>query len=120
MSASNDELHEKLDKIREQANEDDLFAILATDTTAEVEIPGGKTVTVRGLTRAEHLWIGKGSEDAAEIEARMMSKAIVSPTLSLAKAKQFQEGAPSQVIALITSKIRDLSGFGEGANKSAV
>ncbi len=120
MSASNDELHENL--APSAASEEDLFALLATDSTAEVEIPGGKTVTVRGLTRAEHLWLGKGvpEGDASEIERRMLTKALISPALSPAKVAKFHEQAPSNVIAAIVKKIRDLSGFGEGASKSAV
>ena len=102
------------------ATEDDLFAILATDSTEDVTLPGGAIVRVRGLTRAEHLWIGKGTEDGAEIEARMMSKAVLFPALNLAAAKRFQESAPSSVVAAITDRIRALSGFGEGAKKSPV
>lgn len=103
------------------ASTEDLYTILATDTTATVELPGGLRVKVRGLTRHEHLWIGKGVDnDAAEIEARMMSKAMVEPALNLAAAKHFQEIAPSSVVSMITERIRDLSGFGQGAGKSAV
>lgn len=102
------------------ASEDDLFSILAVDTTEDVILPGGLVVRVRGLKRAEHLWIGKGTEDAAEIEARMLSKALITPALNLTAAKRFQESAPSSVVAMITDRIRALSGFGEGARKSAV
>jgi hypothetical protein len=112
VSASND--------IPQYATEDDLYEILAADVTDSIVLPNGKTVEVRGLTRAEHLWIGKGTDDAAEIEARMLSKATVRPALNLSAAKRFQETAPSSVVAKITARIRDLSGFGEGAQKSAV
>lgn len=102
------------------ATAEDLFALLATDSEADVFLPGGRAVRVRGLTRAEHLWIGKGTTDPAELEARMLSKGLVVPALSLEAAKRFQDSAPSSVVAAITDRIRELSGFGEGARKSAV
>lgn len=87
----------------------------------DVELPSGGRIRVRGLSRAEHLWIGKGTDDAAEIEARMLSKAMMQPTMSEAQIKAWQKkrGATKD-LDTAGSAVRALSGFGEGAGKSRV
>ena len=104
----------------EYASADDLFATTADSGAIDFPLASGKVVRLRGLTRAEHLWIGKGTEDAAEIEARMVSKAMLSPAMSVEKVKAWQASAASSAVSEITDKIRELSGFGEGADKSDV
>jgi hypothetical protein len=99
------------------ASFDDLMAVPAADQYEQYALPSGKLVKIRPLTRAEHLWIGKGTEDADEIEARMISKALIEPTLTLDQAKKWQKAAASADVSAITDKIRDLSGFGQGADK---
>lgn len=100
------------------ASFDDLMAATAADQFEEWALPSGKRVRIRPLTRAEHLWIGKGTEDADEIEARMISKALIEPSLTFEQAKKWQKAAASADVSAITDKIRDLSGFGQGADKS--
>lgn len=87
----------------------------------DVDLPSGGRVRVRGLSRAEHLWIGKGTDDAAEIEARLLSKAMLQPTMSQAQINAWQKrrGATADLGAA-SDAVRRLSGFGEGANKSGV
>jgi len=102
------------------ASFDDLMAVSAVDQSQEWALPSGKLVRIRPLTRAEHLWIGKGSEDGEEIEARMISKALVEPPLTFEQAKKWQKSAASADVSAITDKIRDLSGFGQGADKSGL
>lgn len=102
------------------ASFDDLMAVTAADQSEEWALPSGKRVKMRPLTRAEHLWIAKGTEDADEIEARMISKALLEPALTLDQAKTWQKSAASADVAAITEKIRDLSGFGQGADKSSL
>lgn len=87
----------------------------------DVQLPSGGRVRVRGLSRAEHLWIGKGTDDAAEIEARLLSKAMLQPTMSQAQIMAWQKrrGATADLGAA-SDAVRSLSGFGEGANKSGV
>jgi hypothetical protein len=101
------------------ASEDDLLSI-GKPAEEDLVLSTGLTLKVRGLTRGEHLWIGKGTEDAAEIEARMISRGLVEPRMSEAKVKQLQDSGSSKVISEISDKIRELSGFGEGADKSGV
>lgn len=100
------------------ASLDDLTAETADDGAEDFTLSSGKVVRLRGLTRAEHLWIGKGTEDPAEIEARMLSKALLKPAMTVEQAKAWQRSGQSRSVSEITDKIRELSGFGEGASKS--
>lgn len=103
------------------ASVDDLLGDAGAEDGAEdFALSSGKVVRVRGLTRAEHLWIAKGTEDAVEIEARLISKGLVQPPMTLEQAKKWQAKAGSRTVAELTERIRDLSGFGAGAQKSAV
>jgi hypothetical protein len=95
----------------------------ASDLALECEtvtLPNGRDVMVRGLTRVEHLWLGKGTEDALEIEARLLSKGMLRPVLSVEQAKKWQEVAGTLTVSVVSDKIRDLSGFGRDAAKSDV
>lgn len=96
-----------------------LFSTAGTDED-DVRLPSGGVIRVRGLTRTEHLWIGKGTEDAATIEARLLSKGMVEPAMSVPDAMKWQNGAGTRDVAAASDKIRDLSGFGQGAAKSPV
>jgi hypothetical protein len=102
----------------EYASEDDLLGYLAEDCAEDFILSTGKVVRLRSLTRAEHLGIGKGTDDAAEIEARMVSRALVIPAMTKAKVKQWQETGRSKIVSEISDQIRELSGFGKGAAKS--
>lgn len=102
----------------EYASEDDLLGDLAEDSAEDFTLQSGKVVRLRGLSRAEHLWVGKGTEDGAEIEARMLSKALLIPAMTEAKVKRWQETGRSRAVSEISDKIRELSGFGQGAAKS--
>jgi hypothetical protein len=104
----------------EYASADDLLAETAEDCAEDFTLSSGKVVRVRGLTRAEHLWVGKGTEDPAEIEARMVSKGLVTPAMSISKVKQWQNTGRSGAVSEISDKIGKLSGFNEGADKSNV
>lgn len=87
----------------------------------DVQLPSGGRVRVRGLSRAEHLWIGKGTDDAAEIEARLLSVAMIQPTMTEAQVKAWQKKrAATADLQAASTAVRNVSGFGEGANKSGV
>lgn len=96
----------------------------AGEDTREVETYAG-TVTVRALTRAEVLSLKKlrasGEIDIAEYEAKMVSKALVSPEMTEAEVVRLQEidraGGALQAIA---DAITELSGLTQGADKSRV
>jgi len=100
----------------EYASIDDLTA--ADDTAEDFTMSSGKVVRLRGLTRAEHLWVGKGTDDPAEIEARMLSKALIEPRMNLEQAKAWQKAGASRAVAEVSAQVQKLSGFDEGAAKS--
>jgi hypothetical protein len=91
-----------------------------TTEESDVILPSGGRIRVRGLTRTEHLWIGKGTEDAGTIEARLLSKGMVEPPMTIPAAQQWQNEAGTRDVSAASDKIRDLSGFGQGAAKSVV
>ena len=98
---------------------------LTTDTvisgeTRLVELPSGKAVRVRGLTRYEMMLTRKGTEDITLIEARTLSFCMVEPIMTVAQVTAWQKATGPMVIGPVTEAIRDLSGLGEGAEKSAV
>lgn len=88
-------------------------------TTEEVELSDGTTVLVRGMSRFEIHLGGKGTDDAAVIEARNLSYALVEPRLTYEQARAWMAQAEAGGdIARISRTIRDLSGLGPGADKS--
>lgn len=87
----------------------------------DVPLSEGRTVQVRGLSRSEHLWIAKGTEDATEIERRMLIKGMLQPKLTDGQLKAWQEKpGGSKDVSRVSDAIRALSGFGQGADKSDV
>jgi hypothetical protein len=92
----------------------------ATDETRDVDLPNGRRVKVRGLTRFELLMTGKGTEDTALIERRNIALCMVEPPMTEKQVEAWQKSSRPDVFAAITVAIRDLSGLGEGANKSDV
>lgn len=102
----------------EYANVDDLVA--PVDTAEDFTLSSGKVVRLRGLTRAEHLWVGKGTDDPAEIEARMLSKAFVEPRMTIEQVKAWQKNGVSKIVSEVSDRVQKLSGFDEGAAKSDV
>lgn len=85
----------------------------------EVELSDGTTVLVRGMSRFEIHLGGKGTDDAAVIEGRNLSYAMVDPKLTYEQARAWMARAEAGGdIARISRTIRDLSGLGPGADKS--
>lgn len=84
-------------------------------------LPSGKRVRVRGLSRAELIRHGENNAPADLIEVRNVAACLVQPRLTEAKALKWQqsEGAGGD-FKVLSEKIRDLSGLGEGAQKSDV
>lgn len=87
---------------------------------AEVTIVGVGTITIRGLSRYELLLAGKGTDDPALVEARMLSYAMVDPALTVDEVRQWQKASPAGELGPVTTAMRELSGLAEGAGKSAV
>ncbi len=94
------------------------------DETHDVTLPNGKTVQVRGLSRAE--WfaagrMGKNGDDPDAFEAAMIAVGMVNPQMTRKQVEQWRSRPGSgRVIPVVSDKIRALSGFGDGAAKSDV
>lgn len=87
--------------------------------TTEVELSDGSTVLVRGMSRFEIHLGGKGTDDAAVIEARNLSYAMLDPALSYEQVRAWMASAAAGGdIARVSRAIRNLSGLGPGADKS--
>lgn len=85
----------------------------------DVQLSRGRVVRVRGLSRLELMNGGKGTEDNALIERRMIVDAMIRPRMKLAQVEAWQKRPGSIVdLALVTTAIRNLSGLGKGADKS--
>jgi hypothetical protein len=99
---------------------DDLTATDAGTDTRDVTLPSGKRVKVRGLSRYE-IHLGGKFDDAAKLEAFNLSTCVVKPKLTPAQATAWMKQATAGGdIAEITRVIRDMSGLGQGADKSDV
>lgn len=103
---------------KRRATFDDLVAANVLGETAEVETAGG-VVVVRGLSRYEIHLGGKGTDDAAVIEARNLSYAVLDPPMTFGQAMMWIKGSKAGGdVARVSRAIRDLSGLGPGADKS--
>lgn len=84
-----------------------------------VTLPSGKTVKIRGLSRHELIFSGKGTEDSALIERRNVVACLIDPKLTIAQVEEWQRHSlAGGDFKVMSEKIRDLSGLGEGADKS--
>lgn len=103
----------------EYASFDDLVSGSLDDEAEDLTLPSGKVVRIRGLSRHELMFNGKGTEDNAVIEARNVKSCLVEPKLTIAQVEQWQRRSKAGGdFKVLSEKIRDLSGLGEGADKS--
>jgi len=95
---------------------DDLKDLLLSRRIDEgkVELSVG-TVKVRGLTRGEVFMTQKAGDTEAH-ERRIVAFGMVDPPMNEDDVKQWQRNSPAGEL----DKIRQLSGLGEGADKSGV
>lgn len=104
---------------RKPATFESLTAPDVADDVQDVELSDGTFVTIRGLSRFELIVHGKDTDDASIIEARNVSACLVEPRLSFGQAQAWQKRARANGDwSRVTRAIRDLSGLGEGADKS--
>lgn len=82
------------------------------------EIPGVGEVRIRGLSRAEVLELR--NLDVAASDRRMVSLALVEPTLTESDVEAWQKSSRAYEIEGLTGAIANLSGQGAGASKSGV
>lgn len=87
---------------------------------ADVPLSNGRVVQVRSYTRFELVNAGKGTEDPALIERRILGWCMVQPAMTPKQVETWQKTSKPHDIAAVISKIRELSGMGEGAGKSDV
>lgn len=80
--------------------------------TRKVDVPGVGQVEVRGLTRGEALSIQKsGALEAADMEALLISLAMVDPALTPDEVRQWQDVAPAGELEPISEAIQEMSGL---------
>lgn len=86
----------------------------------EVELPGGGSVVVRGLTRKEALAMKADEADPAGVERKMIALALVEPALTEDEVGQWQEVAGAGDLEPVVDAILELSGMHPDAPKQAV
>lgn len=91
-----------------------------TENTAEVEIPGIGTVTVRGLSRWEMINVFRLEGKKHRQEQLALSFGMVDPRLTPEEVAAWQKAAGTGEIELVAKAINELSGIGSGAAKSVV
>jgi hypothetical protein len=102
----------------EYASADDLVAGDLGDGE-DLTLPSGKTVLVRGLSRHELMFSNKGTEDTALVERRNVVACLLQPKLTMSQVEAWQRRSlAGGDFKVLSEKIRDLSGLGEGAAKS--
>jgi hypothetical protein len=90
----------------------------------DVQLAKGK-VRVRGLSRGEvfALQAAKSAgdlKDEGAWERRMVSLAMLAPKLTEDQVGEWQQGPAGGDLEAVTNKVSELSGLGEGADKSGV
>lgn len=86
--------------------------------TGDVEVRPGVSVTVRGMSRLELMQLGK-IDDHMESERLMLSTCMVDPKMSPSDVRKWQENSLPNDIAIVSEKIRDLSGIKPSADREA-
>jgi hypothetical protein len=84
----------------------------------KVELSVG-TVKVRGLTRGE-VFMTQKAGDTESTERRIVAFGMVDPPMNEDDVKTWQRNSPAGELEQVVDKIRQLSGLGEGADKSGV
>lgn len=97
---------------------------LTTQSLNEEDLPlSSGLVRVRGLSRGEVFMMRKsqqdgGLKDEGAWERRMVSLALLQPKLTEEQVGAWQQGPAGGDLETLTEKIQELSGLGEGADKS--
>lgn len=86
----------------------------------DVEIPGVGTVKVRALTRGQALQVQGVELSVAEMERKLISWAMVEPTLTEDEVGVWQDGSPAGELQVITDAILRLSGMEKHAAREAM
>lgn len=87
----------------------------------EVEIPGYGKFRIRGLTRAEVLKLQNDDLDAAGMEQKLLSMAIVGPeTFTEDEIRQWQEVSPPGEMEPLSDAILEMAGMKKEVAKEAM
>lgn len=105
----------------------DLSALTAPDQLDEADVPLRKgKVRVRGLTRAEVMRVRSSVSSVAdaikrtaELERKMLAKAMVNPAMTIPDVERWQEASAAGEIEPVVQKVQELSGLLDGAAKEA-
>lgn len=103
----------------EYASLDDLITSTLTET--DYDLPSGRRVRIRALSRATVLRIQTiGKENVLKLEAETVAAGLVAPVMTVEQVGRWQSAdAAGGDIGKLMEAIRDLSGLGEGAAKAA-
>jgi hypothetical protein len=86
----------------------------------DVELDGVGTVRVRALSRYEIMLAGKtAGDDPLAMEQTMISMAMVDPKLTKGEVERWQKISPIGQMQAVTTRINELSGVGNDAQKEA-
>jgi hypothetical protein len=85
---------------------------------AEVPVEGGK-VRVRSLSRDEILIVRGLGNDPGKFERKLLSFAMVDPTLTEAEVRAWQQNSDPMEIEDVTDMVMEISGLKERADKAA-
>lgn len=85
----------------------------------EVEVPDVGTVRVRALTRGQALELQGKEMDAADMERRLLSLAMVEPSLTEDEVRQWQDMTTAGELQPVVEAIVRLSGMEQHAGKAA-
>jgi hypothetical protein len=105
----------------EYASADDLEAGDLDLDGEDLTLPSGRKVRVRGLSRHELMFNGRGTDDSELIERRNVATCLVIPKMTVKQVENWQRKSPAGGdFKVLSERIRDLSGLAEGAQKSGV
>lgn len=85
----------------------------------DLTLPSGKKVRLRGLSRHELHFSGKGTEDNALIERRNIVSCLVQPRMTMAQVEQWQRSSTAGGdLKALSEAILERSSLKQGADKS--
>jgi hypothetical protein len=101
---------------------EDLKARLLKPRVSEgtVDIAGVGTVRVRGLSRGEVFAIQTVAKTTEEMERKTLALALLDPVMTEAEVREWQQNSPAGEMEPVADKVKELSGIGQGADKSGV
>lgn len=100
------------------ASLDDLTA--AADRSEDFELPSGRLVRIRPLTRGEAFTFSGKGLPVDVMEQRMVSLGLVEPTMTPKDVKAWQDHGAAGEIGALSDRITEISGMTKQAAKAAM